>query len=151
MLQSLLMDRLMLLMHRETKDFPIYALVPLRKGSSKLRKPKEGVYAAKTEPRADPRTPPGQVDFMKSIPCGGVAAVGNPQGGALFGKSVSLSSIADALSNLTDRPVVDRTGFGGAFEFELRWMSEGPQLPRNENERPQDTSLPLQKLLPRYS
>jgi len=140
MLQSLLMDRLMLVMHRETKDFPIYALVPLKKGSSKLRKPKEGVCAAQTEPRADPRTPPDQVDFMQSIPCGGVAAVGSPQGGFLWGKSVSLSSIADALSNLTDRPVVDRTGLSGAFEFELRWMSEGAQLPHDENERPQDTS-----------
>ena len=140
MLQSLLIDRFMLVVRRETKDLPIYTLVPLKKGSSKLQKPKEGVCASQTEPGGDPRTPPGQLDFMQSIPCGGVAAVGSPEGGVLWGKSVSLSSIADALSNLTDRPVVDRTGLGGAFQFELRWMSEGSQLPRNESERPPDAA-----------
>jgi uncharacterized protein (TIGR03435 family) len=125
MLQSLLLDRFGLVVHREVRDLPIYALVSTKNGSSKLQRPKNGT--------CDTLALKSGVDVMMAIPCGETAAVGGPQSGVLWGKSVSIASIADALSGLTDRPVVDRTGISGQFKFELRW-SDGSQPVGNENE-----------------
>jgi bla regulator protein BlaR1 len=122
MLQALLMERFGLVVHRETKDLPIYALVPTKNGSSKLQKAKDGICD----------TP------VQAIGCGETAAMMGPQGGTLWAKSVSTSSIADALSDLTGLLVVDRTGISGQFEFKLRW-SDGIQRVRNENEVPRET------------
>ena len=100
------------------------------RGSSRLKRPKNGV--------CDTPAPESGVSFMRAIPCGETAAVGGLQGGVLWGKSVSMASIADALSGLTDRPAVDRTGISGQFEFDLRW-SDGSQPVRNDNEATRET------------
>jgi uncharacterized protein (TIGR03435 family) len=42
-------------------------------------------------------------------------------GGAILGRGQRLSSLARMLSNFTDRPIIDRTGLAGGFDFELRF------------------------------
>jgi uncharacterized protein (TIGR03435 family) len=131
MLQSLLIERFGLVVHRETKDLPIYVLLPAKNGSAKLQRAKDGVCDTPM-PQSS-----GKTDFMQAVSCGETAAVMGPQGGTLWGKSVSTSSIADALSDLTHLLVVDRTGIRGQFEFKLRW-SDGTQRVRNESEGPRE-------------
>ena len=65
MLQSLLEDRFQLRVHRESREMPVYALVPAR-GGLKLPPPRDGSCVEETEvlgPLADPGArmqPPGQ-------------------------------------------------------------------------------------------
>ena len=138
MIQSLLIDRFGLVIHRETRDLPIYALVSAKNGSSRLQKPKDGVCDTQAPESGSDALNSGKIDIMHAISCGDTAVAGGPQGGFLWGKSVSLSSIADALSGLTDRPVVDRTGISGQFQFDLRWSDGSPPV-RNENEVTRET------------
>src|SRR5690349_8700040 len=72
MLHSLLIDRFRLAVRHEDRNLPIYALVPLKNGSPKLHRPKNGVCGTQPEPGADPQMAAGQGDFMRSVPCGGV-------------------------------------------------------------------------------
>jgi bla regulator protein BlaR1 len=137
MLQSLLTERFGLVVHREIKDLPIYALVSTKNGSSKLQRAKDGVCDTPAPETSVDAPKGGKTDFMQAIPCGETGAVMTPQGVILWGKSVSISSVADALSDLTGLPVVDRTGISGQFEFKLRW-SDGSQHVRNENEGPRE-------------
>ncbi|HEY6343337.1 MAG TPA: TIGR03435 family protein [Bryobacteraceae bacterium] len=129
MLQSLLADRFGLVVHRETRTVPIYELV-LAKSGSKLRKVKDG--ACTSQPSADR----GVIDLMQAIPCGEAATAKGPQGQVVWGRSVSASVLADMLSDLTERPVIDRTGLGGQFEVQLLWSPEGYKfIPPNADER----------------
>lgn len=92
MLQALLKDRFQLTVHREQRDFPIYALI-VSKGNPKL-KPAEG--------QAETR----------------LAA----SGPGLTFKSTSMQAFAAFLANLAPvdgRPVLDHTGLPGTYDFTL--------------------------------
>jgi uncharacterized protein (TIGR03435 family) len=123
MMKSLLAERFHLKMHRESKDFPVYALVEA-KGGSKL-----------TESAVDPSDAP--VDPSK--PPTNVAASGGPEGvsislgkGSFFtfadnhltGKKLAMASFADLLARFVDRPVVDQTGLKGRYDFDLKVTQE---------------------------
>ena len=43
---------------------------------------------------------------------------------AIRGSAMTLSRLADMLSPRVGRPVQDRTGLAGNFEFDLQWRSE---------------------------
>ena len=95
MLQTLLADRFKLAYHKDSKVIPIYALVQA-KGGSKLQ----------------PADTPGGMRMMMG-----------PKGRHLTGK-VTVAQLADALSNMTDRPVMDMTELKGAFDIDLEFTSE---------------------------
>ncbi len=106
MLQALLEERFALRYHRETQQRPIYALV-VAKGGSKLE-PNSGKHFAIMRYRR-------QIVFQK----------------------VTMARVARALSgpfrsDELGRPVVDRTGLTGEFDFTLEWapeiMSQGRRL-----------------------
>ena len=102
MLQTLLADRFKLAVHREQKVMPVYALVVGKNG------PK--LHAADAEARL------------------GISM--GPTGRQLNGK-VSLSRLADALSNWMDRPVLDMTEIKGIYDIDLEWTpDEGQSAPR---------------------
>lgn len=120
MLQALLADRFRLTVHRETKEVPVYALVPV-KGGSKLAQPKEG-SCVKFDPASPPRPPtPGQPPPMF---CGGVMMGPN----ALRGVGISMKQFVDALSNILGRPVIDKTGYAGTFDAALEFSPEGVDM-----------------------
>lgn len=100
MLKTLLADRFQLKAHRETRDLPVYALIPA-KGGIKLQ-------AAQTNGR-----PPGSAGIASMVR------------GCIQGTNVSMPSLVSVLSMLVDRPVVDRSGFSGAFAFRLTWTPDG--------------------------
>jgi uncharacterized protein (TIGR03435 family) len=119
MTQSLLEDRFQLKMHRETREAPIYELVLAKAGSKmKLSANQEPVATTPDAPqRGGP--PPGMMRL-------------NP-GGNLEGNGVAISLLARMLSEqpITGRPVIDKTGLKGLYDFMLEWTPEAvmPGLP----------------------
>jgi uncharacterized protein (TIGR03435 family) len=92
MLQTLLEDRFQLRLHRETKEFPIYALVAGKNG---------------------PKIRPGKEDGETEI--GGGAHLIDSRG-------MTMKALAGVLSRLSpevDRPVFDMTGLTGVFDITL--------------------------------
>ena len=89
MLQALLLDRLQMKVHRETKDLNVYVLV-------------RGKGEPKVKP-ADPNVPPG---------------ISGNKGVASF-RSFPLSRLTFLLSRRLDRPVLDQTGLKGNFDYSV--------------------------------
>jgi uncharacterized protein (TIGR03435 family) len=90
MLQALLSDRFKLTLHRETKELAVYAMVPGKKG------PKFHDSEGEGESRI------------------------YPDGGTLVFKNYSMPALADFLGRPADRPVLDKTGLGGHYDFSIR-------------------------------
>ncbi len=122
MMQSLLEDRFKLTLHRESKDFPVYALV-LGKGPLNLKKsPMDG------EPAAAPAdavnvTVSGGGKSGAVADLGGGASISSVNG-RLEGKRVTLHQMADQVSGYVDRPVVDLTGLTGTYDISVQYSLE---------------------------
>ncbi len=101
MLQGLLEDRFKLAVHREKKELPVYALV-VGKNGPKL----------KTAENA-----------------GGMRMSLSPNGMRLTAHA-PLTALAEALSNLMDRPVVDQTGIEGIYDIDIEWTPDEHSNPR---------------------
>jgi uncharacterized protein (TIGR03435 family) len=109
MVQSLLEDRFKFTSHQETRELPLYNLT-VSKGGAKIK-------------LSEDQTPPAA---LAATSAGGR---GNPaRGGIRFGRSnveaqaQSMDLLATALGALyAGRPVVDKTGLKGLYDFQLRW------------------------------
>jgi bla regulator protein BlaR1 len=99
-LQALLADRFQLVIHRETKEGAVYALVVGKNG-------------AKLKP-ADGKEESG----FRGLRIGT---------GQMTGSVAPLEMLVTALSNQLGRPGVDRTGLKGNFDFKLEWTPDAPQ------------------------
>jgi bla regulator protein blaR1 len=125
MMRALLAERFNLVVHNETKDQPIYALILARSDGRlgpELKKSDTdcaAVIAAARGRGGAPPPPPGPA------PCGIRIAPGSMVlGGA------SLSQFATSLSMFVGRVVLDRTGLTGAFDLNLNWTPDQmPQRP----------------------
>lgn len=114
MLRTLLTERFTLAFHRETREVPIYALVVARADGKLGPQLLPSTLAECAE-----RTPPNNTGSAP-IPCGG----GFARVGDLAGRAVAFPVLAANLSNAADRPVVDRTGLTGTFDWQLRWTPD---------------------------
>jgi uncharacterized protein (TIGR03435 family) len=101
MLQALLADRFKLVMRRETKDIPMYALT-VANGGPKLQ-------GSSTKEEDCPLGPTDGVSCHQFM--GG-------QGRGLHAKAVNMQDLAGYIENWTDHPVVDRTGLTGLFAMD---------------------------------
>ena len=127
MLQSLLEDRFQLKIHRETRELPVYALVPARSGV-KLPPPKEGGCAnlapeALPDPNGGRMTPPGQGQ-PALMPCGRAGVMLAAGGARLGGGKVLMAEFIRMLSMVLGRPVMDRTGFTELFDARLEFQPD---------------------------
>jgi uncharacterized protein (TIGR03435 family) len=109
MLQALLEDRFQLIAHRETRQMPIYALQPAKSGP-RLPEP--------TGSCIEPGSLPHPTPFTL---CGGF----HMDAGRLEGRRISMAQFVTALSNFLGRPVIDRTGYAGAFDVHLEFTFDG--------------------------
>lgn len=108
--RNLLEDRFKLKFHREVKPSPVYALV--------LRNPDSSGTGAgpKLVRSKDEDCPVNPTDLNFCGVQGGF--------GTMLGQRVSMARIARELSTFAGRPVQDRTGLTGAFDFELKWTPD---------------------------
>ncbi len=95
MVQALLADRFKLAVHRETRQLPVYGLVMDPKG------PK--FHESEASARPDMTGGPGQMKAQR----------------------ISMAILAQTLSRLLDRPVLDQTGLAGRYDFKLEWTPDG--------------------------
>jgi uncharacterized protein (TIGR03435 family) len=101
MLQTLLAERFKMVLRREQKELPVYALVTAKKGT-KLK--------------------PSAIDSPGHM---------SPEGGDLVFQNFSMDELADRLSTIpfkVDRPVVNETGLTGRFDFHLNFASTSAEL-----------------------
>ena len=104
MVQKLLVDRFQLRFHTEKKELPVYAMV-VAKGGPKI-----------TVSAGDPNDFPG-IGFGRE-----------PGVLSLIGRNTGLNGVANGLqSNILDKPVVDKTGLTGRYDFTLRWTPDAGQ------------------------
>jgi uncharacterized protein (TIGR03435 family) len=120
MLQSLLQNRFQLKAHTETKDVPVYALLPAKNGP-KLPEAKEGGCFQIDMNKPPPPPSPGQGPGAMQAPCGGMMMGPN----TMRGGKISMAQFVGGLSNLLGRPVIDKTGFTGTFDVSLDYSPEG--------------------------
>jgi len=99
MLQKLLADRFQLTFHHEQREMPVYALT-VAKGGPKLK-------------TADPSEPHGS---------------GCQHLGVCSFQNDPLQHFARWLQLVMDKPVVDKTGLAGNFDFSLTWTPDESQF-----------------------
>jgi uncharacterized protein (TIGR03435 family) len=94
MLQTLLADRFKLVLHRETRQLPVYELI-VGKGGPKLKESAEGAS-------------PSLLTDGKSITA----------------SKVTMPMFIRLLSQLLGRSVLDKTGLAGNYDFKLEWTPD---------------------------
>lgn len=107
MIQRLLADRFRLVLHHETREFPVNALT-IAKGGAKLT--------------------PVTVDFTK-VPTtpDGWLGLHNPRPGLTEGHGATIKMLVDTLNHqpeLSGRLIVDATGLQGNYNFKLSWTPD---------------------------
>jgi len=134
MMQSLLAERFKLVVHEESREVPLFALVPSKPGKPgpKLRPHSEGPPCDSSGPPAPPPATSDREIFPPS--CDVQMLTRMPNGMQRAGsRNTTLALIAASLPTLgrLGRPVVDQTGLSGNFDFVLEWTPEpgGPALP----------------------
>jgi uncharacterized protein (TIGR03435 family) len=127
MLQALLEDRFKLKLHRETRQAPVYELV-VSKGGARLKPFEQGscVPVDPADTLQGPRPAPLQGKWCDS----GITGLGVIRAS---GQGVAIQAIAYLLSRNLDRPVVDKTGLPGLYDFDLEFARDpslaGPPPP----------------------
>jgi uncharacterized protein (TIGR03435 family) len=99
MMQTLLAERFKLVVHREKRDLPLYALV-VGKGGPKF-------------------------DLTKAPEVMGQTPFNMPSPGRLTGTQVTAWMLAKVLSGQLNKTVQDHSGLAGVFDFKLEWQPDG--------------------------
>ncbi len=133
MLQNMLAERFHLKLHRETKEFSGYELV-VAKGGSKLKEssPEDTAFDPATAPPGPGRGsgPPAHdangfakldrpgLAMMMTVGPGGVAVA------RLSSRAQTISSLLNSIGTQLGKPVVDKTGLKGKYDFTLEFANE---------------------------
>jgi uncharacterized protein (TIGR03435 family) len=120
MIRPLLADRFQLRFHEVEKKVPAYTLV-ISKNGSKLRPPKPD--------SCSPLAEHSQTLRMMGR-------------GYVLGLCVPMELITQALADQLGRPVVDRTGLKGDFDFTLHWTPDEEVPFRSQKVWPQENTAP---------
>ncbi len=127
MLRNLLATRFQMVVHRETKELPIYELLVAKNGIRVKRVVDDGAPAA---------TPGDQLATIKPIDGNdGFPALSLPAPGLVIetrngqvrvtSKETSMAKFADLLSGQLGHPVIDSTGLAGNYSFVLYFSPDG--------------------------
>ncbi len=117
MFRSVLADRFKLVVHRDTKELPIYWLVIAKNG------PK--IHAVDEGDCPEVPTPQNPCRSLRSNQFGQLTAVKAP-----------MPALALVLVGFMRRMVVDKTGLTGSYSYQLDWKAylQWPQLPGGANQ-----------------
>ena len=134
MMRQLLADRFHVVVHNETRDLPVYALVMARpdgKMGDHFHTSVIDCAALMAAGRGGPPvapTPGGPFCGTRGAP------------GRLNGSGSTMAMLANNLSRLVSRVVMERTGLNGSFDFELEWTPD--QMPAASADAPRPGALP---------
>jgi uncharacterized protein (TIGR03435 family) len=124
MVQSLLADRFQLAAHFEAQEVPVFELRLAKEGQ-----PGQNLISHANGPPCDkPGNSPG--DGLPGFPgdCHSLSAIdrpGSPPHVLVGSRDVPMDALAGGLSILgLGRPVIDKTGLQGSFDFTLEWARE---------------------------
>lgn len=146
MMQALLADRFKLAVHYETKQLPVFGLVlekPGKLGPHLREHPKDSPCSSAANLPANPAQLP-TVEGGFPEPCGAITVwpvTGSPGLLRAGGRNMPIETIASSMSltQLTgiDRPVLNKTGLIGEFDFVMEFAPQfnGP-LPPGANFQP---------------
>jgi uncharacterized protein (TIGR03435 family) len=123
MMQSLLAERFGLKAHHEMRELPVYALAPAKPGKWG---PMLKAHAA-DDPACSKMKIPEAVAGAYPSGCGVAASIPAKTAGdtAIGGYNMTMETVAPALggsADITDRPVVDKTGLAGTFDFTIEFV-----------------------------
>ena len=115
MLRALLAERFGLVIHRETKELSVYTLV-IAKNGPKLQDAKPG------------DTYPNGVK-LASGPMGSGLMMGMAGGNYyITAQAVTVAALIPTLAGFVGRPVLDRTGLAGNYDFKMQWARDDSQV-----------------------
>lgn len=124
MLQDLLVERFKITLHHETKDLPLFELVVSRNGP-KLRPWQENPDEQAVPPQAPGAPPPmGKDGFPVVQPGHFVSTTANGRV-RIAASKLPVSRLAEMLANQLGRPVRDKTGLAGLYDYTLEFSPEG--------------------------
>lgn len=123
MMRRLLAERFKLRVHNETRQLAIYELVILKPGGALGPDMRRAAVDCMEEWKKQ-----GQPD-ARNLACGSIQGA---RVGTMTGHAVEIGPFVRDLYDWTGRPVVDRTGLIGRFDFTLTWAPEGS----NDTEAP---------------
>jgi uncharacterized protein (TIGR03435 family) len=127
MLRNLLSDRFKLSFHREQKEFSIYAL-EIAKNGPKLS---TGGGSGLRTSAAPPSDPPAVISTVYADHL------------QLPARNVTMADFVSLLQRaMLDRPVVDRTGLKGRYDFDLQWAPDETQFGGELPAAPADAQAP---------
>jgi uncharacterized protein (TIGR03435 family) len=134
LLVNMLKDRFQMATHLETRELPIFHLVmartdgrlgpDLKPTSAECQATIEARIAAAKASAAAPAGPPPPLPQLPGpndpLPCGFVRS----PAGQLGGTGRTIAEMLRALSDLVGRPVIDKTGLAGLYDFNLKFAPE---------------------------
>ena len=144
MMRTLLADRFKLVVHKETREAPVFALVlssvgktgpALQTHPANEACPTSAAIVPTPGSAPEPRPEKATGTNLPEV-CGVLAHLAPSVPGRVRfgGRDVTLDLLASSLPTQTgmatvSRPVVDKTGLTGTFDFSLEWMPDmsGPQ------------------------
>jgi uncharacterized protein (TIGR03435 family) len=114
LVRGMLEDRFQLKAHRELRELPIYNLVVAKSGKLKLSQDQTPVDPA--APKTPSPSGPARGSFRN---------LGKPSPTALTlvlsGTAVRVDEFMGMLGQYADRPLIDKTGLSGLYDFELQF------------------------------
>lgn len=131
MLQNLLAERFKLVIHRETKELPIFELV-VGKGGPKFKESADQTDTV-VQPGALPPPPPSGgpmqmkmgKDGFPEMPAGRTMMMMMPGRARMTAYKETMQWLATRLSTQAGRPVMDATGLTKKYDFTLEFAPEG--------------------------
>jgi uncharacterized protein (TIGR03435 family) len=139
MMQALLADRFKLMVHHETRQASVFALVPVKPGRTGAELvPHPASDSCTVEPATQGAdnsgsNVPARRSALGELPrvCGVIVHLSTIATGHIRfgGRGVMLNLLASSLPTMTGmatipRPVIDETGLNGTFDFTLDWVPE---------------------------
>ena len=127
MMQMLLADRFRLRVHREMREIPVFNLVVARADRRLGPKMTPAAYdcPAANAARARGEAPPPPPAPVGDKPVCGART--NP--GRMLVGGYAVADFVRNLGGFAGRPVIDRTGLTGAYDYELTWTPDEPPPP----------------------
>jgi uncharacterized protein (TIGR03435 family) len=123
MLKTLLADRFKVVLHNETREMPIFALV-LARGDGR---PGPQLHASTVDCQALATEARARGGAFPRAPGGGPLCGTNVGPGRMLASAVTLADFVRNIAPIAGRSVVDKTGLSGLWDLQLTWTADIPQ------------------------